>query len=131
MRAEVDEATGGLEDANRLSNHGYEVLHVRMREGREDDSKRAVLERQRSRVGAEDIGEVAGALARDPELVLGEVDAGYRPSELVERRKVEARAATEVEAAAGARPDQPAHGIDDLRPGGEMLVVPGGDAVVE
>ena len=76
------------------------------------------------------LGEFSGTGARKAELVLGEVKAGHRPAELVERHQVEAGAAAEIEAPSRPRSGQAAEDFDEVRAGHHVLVVPRCDPVV-
>jgi hypothetical protein len=130
MRPDVDDTPFRREDTDGPLHDGAEIVHVGVRERREDEVELAVGEWQRAGVPLQQLGEVSGPLARTAELVLGDVDAGQGPAELVKRGQVEAGAAAQVEAAARPGPGHPPDDVDQIWLGHEVLVVPGSDAVV-
>src|SRR5262249_47543213 len=131
MQSEVNEASAGLEDAGGLREHGRVVADVGVDEDGCDRTEGAVLEGKVGGISPDELHVLAGAVAGNPELVDGRVDAGDAPAERVQGLEVEAAATAEVEhpARPGAeeRDESLARGERELA---EVLVVVVGDSVV-
>jgi hypothetical protein len=131
--ADVDETSAGPEQAPSLRRESGEIVDVGVRECREGGVERRVLKRHRGCVGVNELRPRRNS-GREPELVGGDVDAGDLPTQIRRDAKEAARAATEVDAAARPRSQQPAQQLSGKlvvrRVGVEELRVLIGETVV-
>src|SRR5438477_3690211 len=82
MEAGVYEPSTFTQNACRVSEEPFEVIHIGMRKCGENCIERSVRKGQVACVGLDEFDLVADTLPREAKLILGHVDAGHRPSEV-------------------------------------------------
>lgn len=131
MEADIHQLPILTENARCLAQKSLELIHVRMRERRENSFEGPICEWQRARVRLDELHLITDSLPGKAELIGRDVDSRHGPAQLEQGGNVQPGPATEVEAVPPSPAEQASNRLArGERESGEILVIPVGVPVV-